>query len=62
MTRVLVVDDSATDRALVTGLLRGKSQWTVETAADGGEALAQIERTRPGVVVTDLQMPRMNGL
>ncbi|OHB83964.1 MAG: hypothetical protein A2V98_14160 [Planctomycetes bacterium RBG_16_64_12] len=62
MTRVLVVDDSATDRALVRGLLSGKSQWTVQTAADGGEALAQIETARPDVVVTDLQMPRMNGL
>jgi CheY-like chemotaxis protein len=62
MTTVLVVDDSAADRALVSGLLRARSQWTVQTTANGAEALAQMETVTPDAVLTDLQMPEMDGL
>jgi len=59
---VLVVDDCCVDRRLVTGLL-ARSLGLRTADADGGEgALAAIERERPSVVVTDLQMPGMDGL
>ncbi|QDT47295.1 response regulator [Symmachiella dynata] len=62
MTTVLVVDDSATDRRLAAGLLKKNEEVEVTFAADGCEALAQIEQHPPDIVVTDLQMPNMNGL
>ena len=62
MTTVLVVDDSAVDRTLVSGLLGSRSQWTIESTESGEEALAQMEREAPDVVVTDMQMPEMDGL
>ena len=62
MTTVLVVDDSATDRTLVSGLLGSKSGWTIESAEDGVEALSRMEQATPDVVVTDMQMPGMDGL
>lgn len=62
MTTVLVVDDSATDRTLVSGLLGSKSGWTIESAGDGAEALSRMEDAAPDVVVTDMQMPGMDGL
>ncbi len=59
---VLVVDDCSVDRRLVTGLL-ARSLGLRTADADGGEgALEAIERERPAVVVTDLQMPGMDGL
>lgn len=61
MTRVLVVDDSAMDRKLAGGLL-DKQGWQIVYATNGIDALAMIERQRPDVVITDLQMPEMNGL
>ena len=57
--RVLVVDDNADMRAYVTGLL--SEHWTVQTAADGEEALALIETTAPHLVVSDVMMPGMDG-
>ncbi|MHC4401958.1 MAG: ATP-binding protein [Planctomycetota bacterium] len=62
MTTVLVVDDSVVDRALVGGLLGNRPQWTIEQAGDGDEALARMKSVVPDVVVTDLQMPNMDGL
>jgi CheY-like chemotaxis protein/anti-sigma regulatory factor (Ser/Thr protein kinase) len=62
MPKVLVVDDAAVDRKLVGGLLSKAPELTVEFAADGNEALQKIAAECPGIVVTDLVMPGMNGL
>jgi len=62
MTTVLVVDDSATDRRLAGGLLERRLNWATLYAANGREALKQIELHLPDIVVTDLTMPDMNGL
>jgi CheY-like chemotaxis protein len=62
MATVLIVDDSPIDRRLAKGLLEKRSDLTFFFAADGKEALEQIKQSPPDVVVTDLQMPEMNGL
>ena len=62
MPTVLVVDDSAIDRRVVGGLLERSFDCTVLHAADGLEALAQMKERLPDLVLTDLQMPQMNGL
>jgi CheY-like chemotaxis protein len=58
---VLVVDDSATDRRLAGGLLE-RVGCTVRYAADGKEALGHLAAELPDLVLTDLQMPNLNGL
>lgn len=58
--RVLVVDDSATDRQLVTTLLQ-KQGYTVTAAVDGEDALEKIAAEPPPLVVLDIILPRMNG-
>lgn len=62
MPTTLVVDDFAMDRRLAGGLLGKLEGWEVIYADDGDSALEQLERHLPDLVVTDLQMPRMNGL
>jgi CheY-like chemotaxis protein len=59
---VLVVDDSPVDRRLAGGLLEKHFDWTVRYAGDGKEALQQMALTLPDLMLTDLQMPEMNGL
>jgi len=62
MATVLVVDDSPIDRQLVGGLLKQETDWVVEFAEDGAQAIEQIRVRQPDLVVTDMQMPSMNGL
>ena len=62
MAKVLVVDDSAVDRRFVGGLLQRESNYLVEFAEDGADALSKIRQAAPDVIVTDLQMPNRNGL
>jgi CheY-like chemotaxis protein len=62
MATVLVVDDSAVDRVLAGRLLQKSPALQVHFASDGREALQKIEMQRPDMVVTDLQMPFINGL
>ena len=62
-TRVLVVDDSAVIRRLITEALTSEPEIeVVGTAANGRIALAKIPRLRPDVVTLDLEMPVMDGL
>src|SRR5262249_14220463 len=62
MTRVLVVDDSATAPALLVGLLRsGRVIQVVGEARDGAEALELTQRLRPDLVTMDVRMPRLDG-
>lgn len=58
---VLVVDDSAIDRRLAGKLLE-KRGFIARYAVDGRDALNQIEKDRPSIVVTDLHMPELGGL
>jgi CheY-like chemotaxis protein len=62
MSTLLVVDDSAMDRRLVGGILEKNPDWTLIFATNGKDALAEIERHIPDLVLTDMQMPEMNGL
>jgi DNA-binding NtrC family response regulator len=62
MPSVLVVDDSPIDRVLVEGILRKDPRMKVRQAHSGSSALAAIGEEEPDLVVTDLQMPEMDGL
>lgn len=59
--RVLVVDDDPLSRRILEQAL-GSAGYDVDSAADGQEALTKVRNHRPDVVVTDWQMPRMDGL
>ncbi len=62
MNYVLIVDDSAVDRQLAGGLLERFDRFHVEYASDGEDALEHLADRLPVAVVTDLQMPGMDGL
>lgn len=59
---ILVVDDEPLFRSSVEDALRyAHPRWRILSAADGVEALAEVNATPPDVVVTDLDMPRLDG-
>ena len=61
--RVLVVDDSALMRKLISQILKRDSDIdVVGTAMDGAFGLKKIENLKPDVVTLDLEMPRMDGM
>lgn len=62
MSQILVVDDSAIERRVLGGLLSTNPEWTVEFAGDGAEALECCRVREPDLVLTDFNMPRMDGL
>src|SRR6201993_2721792 len=59
--KVLIVEDEV---YALTGLAELVSGWgyRTDTARDGVEALERVQAWQPGIVVTDLKMPRMDGL
>ncbi|HUQ10898.1 MAG TPA: response regulator [Steroidobacteraceae bacterium] len=60
-SRVLIVDDSLSVRRAVAMLLEDHG-YEVLQARDGLEAARTMEATRPDALLTDLEMPNMNGL
>jgi two-component system chemotaxis response regulator CheB len=59
---VLVVDDSALTRQLLTELLSQTPGFTVRTASDPLLAADKMKQRRPDVLVLDLELPKMSGL
>ena len=60
MTKILIVDDEPhVLRVLKMSLEKGG--YRVSVCANGKEALQSIEREPPDVLITDIQMPQMNG-
>ncbi|HNM22157.1 MAG TPA: response regulator, partial [Rhodocyclaceae bacterium] len=57
---VLVVDDSLTVRK-ITGRLLSREGYQVVTAKDGVDALEQLQEVLPDVILSDIEMPRMDG-
>jgi two-component system chemotaxis response regulator CheB len=61
--RVVVVDDSALMRRMITNLIeRDPAIRVVGAARDGREAIAVVEKLRPDIVTMDVRMPIMDGL
>jgi two-component system chemotaxis response regulator CheB len=60
--RVVVADDSAMMRAIVSNSLKSTGVEIVGTAANGDEALALCERVRPDAMTLDLHMPGLDGI
>ena len=59
--RILVVDDEQNARTALRTLL-GEEGYEIAEAADGEEALQKIAELDPAVVLTDMRMPKMDGL
>ena len=59
--RVLIVDDEEDLRYVYTRQLRGDG-YLLDTAADGEEAIEKIRATEYAVILTDMRMPRKDGL
>ena len=59
--KFLVVDDFSTMRRIVRGLLKEMSCNNVEEAEDGAVALNMLKASRFDFVISDINMPNMNG-
>lgn len=60
MIRILIVDDEPTIRSTIATMLRMEN-YDVATACDGREALDSVLAHGPDLIITDYNMPRMNG-
>lgn len=60
MRRILLVDDEATVRRILS-LALIRAGYDVATAANGEDALEQIRAQTPDVLITDVEMPSMDG-
>jgi two-component system nitrogen regulation response regulator GlnG len=61
MARILVVDDEADMRWLLSGILEAQGLEVV-TAEDGEAALRKVQEDPPSVILLDLKMPKLGGL
>ena len=60
--RILVVDDTATSRGLITNALQQMGIKNYNAATDGAEAMGVLENTTYHLVSSDYNMPNMDGL
>lgn len=62
LPNVLVIDDALTVRNSLQQLLQDTGSYGVKTARDGIEAINVLNNFTPSIVLTDLEMPNMNGI
>jgi len=60
--RILVVEDVEEFRRFVCALLRLKSEFQVEGASDGLEALQKAQELQPDLVLLDIGLPKLSGI
>jgi twitching motility two-component system response regulator PilH len=58
--KILIVDDSPTERYYLTAILE-RNGFTVTTAENGDDAMAKIKADRPELILMDVVMPGANG-
>ena len=59
--KILVVEDNPDSREMIACLLRLKG-YDIVSATDGQEAFDLLERERPDLIITDIQMPNVDGI
>lgn len=59
---ILIVDDSQLEQRYVARLLEAQGGWRISYARNGVEALEAVAAEQPALVLTDMQMPKMDGL
>ncbi len=59
--RVLIVDDSSTMRRIIANTLKTLGYEDLAEAGDGNEGLQQVAQSKPGLILTDWNMPNMDG-
>ncbi|HEY1190000.1 MAG TPA: response regulator [Gemmata sp.] len=59
---ILIVDDSLLEQRYVSRILEQQSGWRISFARNGEEALASLAKVQPALLLTDMNMPRMDGL
>ena len=63
MKRILVVEDDNSLSVLLRLIMKVQPEdWEVSSAATGVEALAQMEKFKPDLILLDIMMPEMDGL
>ena len=60
--RIVVVEDDAQLRTVLAVFLRGMGAQVVAQSADGQEALDALASLQPDLILTDCQMPRVDGI
>lgn len=60
--QVLAVDDDLNVLSLIKFTLEMSTNWQVHTVSSGHEGLTQARATRPDLILSDLIMPRMDGM
>lgn len=59
---ILVADDSQLEQRYVGRILAQQGGWRIAFARNGEEALVEIAKSPPALVLTDMNMPKMDGL
>ncbi len=58
--RILVVEDQADNRRIIRDVLAG-TDYEITEAEDGEQALAAVAKTRPDLILMEIQLPSMDG-
>jgi two-component system chemotaxis response regulator CheY len=61
MTTVMLIDDSRTILMSLSAILT-RNGFTVQTASDGRDALTKLATAKPDLIISDLNMPNMDGI
>ena len=62
MKKILIAEDSGTMRALIASTLESMGPFEIVEAANGFEALRLLPREKVDLIITDINMPDINGL